>query len=343
MNSNARRTKIVALTAATVALFVYKLQQRRAVTFTFLMMIALMTSFLANTGSWIVSQDHKIQTVNEILYNTLELFVPFVIAEEFLGFVPAIILTIALVIARAKIGADEERDVLRGLDVLENHKKINGLTYAHSESSGAQAFVFFDRETQYICFLGSNSKIDFLNTNTRAQQVKVDLLISSCHDKAMTHLEHARVHQGFQDAYKSIRHKVQGMIRPASKTVFVGHSLGGALAVMAAMETCAHRPRVITFGCPRIGNAAFNRLLESTGVDVLHLRTAFDPVPKVPLYFPTTHGRDMVLDSTINPVEAHFLSEYRARYTHRNGLGIIQLVALCLAIAVWALAKSMYR
>jgi pimeloyl-ACP methyl ester carboxylesterase len=45
--------------------------------------------------------------------------------------------------------------------------------------------------------------------------------------------------------------------RPGAKLIFAGHSLGGALAVIAASDAKTDAAAVYTFGMPRAGNAGF--------------------------------------------------------------------------------------
>ncbi|XP_062183181.1 phospholipase A(1) DAD1, chloroplastic-like [Phragmites australis] len=104
-------------------------------------------------------------------------------------------------------------------------------------------------------------------------------------------------HSSLQD---QVRGEVQRIIReyggkgmpPLSITV-TGHSLGAALAVLTAYEittAIVHQcgeddaPMVtaVSFGCPRVGNAAFRRRLEESGGKVLRIVNSNDIVTKVP-------------------------------------------------------------
>jgi len=78
----------------------------------------------------------------------------------------------------------------------------------------------------------------------------------------------ARVHGGFLAQYNSIKFSIMSMLfrrilkgEPPQRVVFVGHSLGGALATLAAAGTKALFPQLTvqctTYGSPRVGNAAF--------------------------------------------------------------------------------------
>ncbi|MQM15612.1 hypothetical protein Taro_048561 [Colocasia esculenta] len=67
-----------------------------------------------------------------------------------------------------------------------------------------------------------------------------------------------------------------------------GHSLGGALALLNAHDAAAaaipglSHVSVVSFGAPRVGNAAFGRELDELGVKVLRVVNKQDMVPHLP-------------------------------------------------------------
>ena len=77
---------------------------------------------------------------------------------------------------------------------------------------------------------------------------------------------HARVHAGFRAAWRSVRDDVIEAVEdfgPDRRIWLTGHSLGGALAMLAALDlkrevsNAAHLAGCYTFGQPRVGNADF--------------------------------------------------------------------------------------
>lgn len=74
------------------------------------------------------------------------------------------------------------------------------------------------------------------------------------------------VHAGVADAFNSVRAKVRDWLaHPRDmKAVFTGHSLGRALATLAASQWTASN--VITFGSPSVGNAAFADTVKADAV-----------------------------------------------------------------------------
>lgn len=73
----------------------------------------------------------------------------------------------------------------------------------------------------------------------------------------------AWVHAGFHDAFRQTRPMVDDLLRQAGgETLWItGHSLGGALAAIAAAHYA--RARVYTFGQPHVGNRAFTGSIRS--------------------------------------------------------------------------------
>lgn len=71
-----------------------------------------------------------------------------------------------------------------------------------------------------------------------------------------------RTHAGMTDVYASMRSRISGALSgiPQDRPLYLtGHSLGGALAVLAAADLAAdgRRPVVYTFGAPRTGDPRF--------------------------------------------------------------------------------------
>jgi hypothetical protein len=73
---------------------------------------------------------------------------------------------------------------------------------------------------------------------------------------AVPHPRAGRVHRGFATALEAVAAALDPQISaPGAPWVFTGHSLGGALAILAAERW--HPAASVVFGCPRVGDAAF--------------------------------------------------------------------------------------
>ncbi|KAH9267550.1 hypothetical protein BASA83_009940 [Batrachochytrium salamandrivorans] len=131
---------------------------------------------------------------------------------------------------------------------------------AHSQ------LVFF--KTIVVAFRGVNYLSDWI-TNIKFTKWSAPWLndgdVSTNH-KRVPFPENLEIHTGFQTAYLDVRSPMMAGIRtaqknhPGFKLVFAGHSLGGALATLAAADYVNHEsgdtPNVslYTYGEPRIGN-----------------------------------------------------------------------------------------
>jgi len=112
----------------------------------------------------------------------------------------------------------------------------------------------------------------------------------------------ARIHSGFADVYfkyikptlvHELAHAMHRHGDSIREVVFTGHSLGGALSVLAALDFAllADYPlllpsvKVFTFGGPRVGNWHFMALYNALVPQTWQLVNRADPVPRVPIGF----------------------------------------------------------
>lgn len=98
-----------------------------------------------------------------------------------------------------------------------------------------------------------------------------------------------QTHKGFTDIYMSARDEVMALLSELSpeKTLFItGHSLGGALATLAAMDlsvnTLWSSPVVYTFAAPRVGDPKFAKTYNYVVPTHFRFQNEFDVVPHLP-------------------------------------------------------------
>lgn len=132
-----------------------------------------------------------------------------------------------------------------------------------------------------------------------------------------------KVHQGFQDAFNSFYASLP-TFSPSVHTIHcVGHSLGGALATLAAdwlKLTAGREVKLYTFGSPRVGldffASAAERRIGAANIYRVYHKT--DPVPMVPtwpfMHVPDGGGGDVLLPSGLHlkPWEFHSMTRYIA-------------------------------
>lgn len=130
-----------------------------------------------------------------------------------------------------------------------------------------------------------------------------------------------RVHRGFGCHLDAIWGDLRNQLslrRPAGiPLLLTGHSLGGAIATLAAARFAYADPELLitlyTFGSPRVGNAQFSKTLDARLDGHYRYSHALDPVPWVPFLF----GRyrhagqhyhfNRKLDVEVNPPVGHLL------------------------------------
>ena len=123
-----------------------------------------------------------------------------------------------------------------------------------------------------------------------------------------------RVHSGFIGAFKSVRDDIQkavGNLNGYSLYV-TGHSLGGALAIIAAKELERDSlSACYTFGSPRVGDEEFGERIKAP---VYRVVNAADGVPRVPLSW--LMGPIASIISLVNGRFADFVRNNFCGYKH---------------------------
>lgn len=139
---------------------------------------------------------------------------------------------------------------------------------------GAQGFVAADGETAVLAFRGTEA---FTLDPADLAADLLALLVPFRVDGATV----GRVHAGFLGAldlaWDEIENALNGLDLPLTTT---GHSLGAALATLAACRTPVDEVR--TFGSPRVGDRAFARFVAGRRTRILRYRNCCDVVAGLP-------------------------------------------------------------
>jgi hypothetical protein len=147
------------------------------------------------------------------------------------------------------------------------------------------------------------------------------------------------VHAGYLEAFAYVRERCHdairdkttlppgalegyllGTFRPKypSRIVITGHSLGGGLAVLAALSLSASVPpserwriQVHTFGAPSVGDALFVQLYSTCVTNSTRVAHPYDPVPRAfSSQFVHVPRMYHITSDTIEPREAHKITNY---------------------------------
>jgi hypothetical protein len=161
-----------------------------------------------------------------------------------------------------------------------------------------------------------------------------------------------RVHCGFAGALKQVWAEIEPVLRTLqARTIFTGHSLGAALATLAAS---LYAPDALyTFGSPRVGDQAFVNTVKGIGtlrryVDCCDIVTRIPPEPLLyehvgsPLYIDCrgdlieAPSADVILTDRVSAV-----ADYLRQYAWRTGTVAVRDLADHAPINyVWALVGS---
>lgn len=150
----------------------------------------------------------------------------------------------------------------------------------------AHALVQWHRDHIIIAFRGSKDPQDYIQDGKFEM---ADLMQTAATFRRRR--ESAKVHQGFLQDFEALDEELLDAMRlpPRGLPIFItGHSLGGALAILCALEfERQHMPvrGVITFGQPRVGNKTFcsvYALTDNLAAKTIRVVNANDIVPRVP-------------------------------------------------------------
>ena len=101
-----------------------------------------------------------------------------------------------------------------------------------------------------------------------------------------------QVHTGFYNLYRSARDQLWALynsFKPAPQELYItGHSLGGALATIAAYDFAGREPIYYSFASPRVGNPVFANTFNTLVPTALRIYNIDDTITQIPL--PITLG-----------------------------------------------------
>ena len=171
-----------------------------------------------------------------------------------------------------------------------NNSGVVDVTTFHDGWTGAQAYTGYNAKTNTIV-LAYRGSADIQNWIYNLDFFLIDYPNADC--------KGCQVHRGFLDVYNAVKSGVfasltaltakYGSLNPS--ILVTGHSLGGALAILAAADvSIAYKAsfptiRVYTYGEPRVGNPAWAYWMSTSilpGTIQFRVTHKADPVPRIP-------------------------------------------------------------
>ena len=169
-------------------------------------------------------------------------------------------------------------------DVTTRLKRDGGFSQATCigfDRPGAQCFVARRDEGTVVCFRGTEVN----EWQDLAADAEFILTPNEGNDKG------AKVHRGFLRSLDTIWDEVDDAIGDG-RVWFTGHSLGAALATLAA-ERLPGRHRLYTFGSPRVGDKKFRRAFRTNAYRFVNNNDIVTDVPPGSRVFPYRHVGDL--------------------------------------------------
>lgn len=184
---------------------------------------------------------------------------------------------------------DSKRDSIS--NVFKGVKEVP--EFYSSKETGAQAFSIIKNNILYIVFRGTES----------SQDVVINLDIGRV--PLLPNNKDILVHQGFLKQFNSLKDailkKIKDKFLNINEIICIGHSLGGALATLAAGHLADlykndHEVICHTFGSPRVGNKQFVRWFQENVKSPENARIInhADPVCQIPLSSRFEHVSDAI-------------------------------------------------
>lgn len=170
-------------------------------------------------------------------------------------------------------------------DIANLFGDVGALLARLRERSGRRIKVFIgfgltSPQANIMAFRGTMNIAEWLG-NMRTRQS----------DYVLSGVQRGRVHRGFLNLYERIDNQIQTAIsqfNPKLPTHFTGHSLGGALATLAAADTAFNNTQLrsqmqlYTYGSPRVGDPSFAEFYSSLVPNSYRIVNLCDAVLMVP-------------------------------------------------------------
>lgn len=170
---------------------------------------------------------------------------------------------------------------------------------AFVDEGPTQCAVLYFPDAVVVAFRGTEMNFEDILTDIRIRR----------QDLSPVGWKAAEAHRGFMTAYGIASRELELAVRDVTVPIYVtGHSLGGALAVLAGLYLreaypLLRIPAIYTFGCPRVGDADFAAWENASGIHHWRIVNRADIVPMVPLLaMGYRHGGTMIYRDRVGTI-----------------------------------------
>jgi predicted lipase len=200
----------------------------------------------------------------------------------------------ALSAARAKVAYMSPNEVRTLWATASREKTLKQLLFKSVPSqpkfydnkrTNGQVYTWKEDRVLHVVFRGTQERYDIL--------VDLNIIRSRLFPSS-----NILVHSGFLEQFKSLEENITSEITNNLNKIdtihFAGHSLGGALATLAAAyygKMYKNKLTVLchTIGSPRVGNKAFTKLFAENVHEEIRITNEKDPIPLIPMSFLYRH------------------------------------------------------
>ena len=184
---------------------------------------------------------------------------------------------LALFLADCCLQAYSQFSLKGSFSIPSGYTLVDSITAAPVKTLDFYGFIIESSESIIISFRGSRSNPDWIADAAILQS-----------DVPYTRIK-LKIHSGFATIYKACRTQIMNALSDldSSKQLYItGHSLGGALAVLCALDAAVNtdykNPVMYNFGSPRVGSPQFVQAYNDIVGNSIRIVNTNDIVPLLP-------------------------------------------------------------
>lgn len=144
-------------------------------------------------------------------------------------------------------------------------------------------FVLTSKTSNIIVFRGTQTRVEWINNFTAVQRDYVDPVSGQYFGKA-----HVGLRENYHAIVDPLPREVAKRLNPAVPCYITGHSLGAAIAVLAALDIAVNVPalrkqiQLYTYAGPRVGNQTFAKVHSKLVPNSYRIVNHADPINLMP-------------------------------------------------------------